>query len=80
MKKKTIAGLIAIVTIALVVAFSGCIEKTPESVLPETLSEIPTKSRGTAIDVMKQVPKGGSLLYVDCKKLREDPDLAPIWT
>jgi hypothetical protein len=79
MKRKIIGGLIAIVVVALVVAFSGCIEKTPEPVLPETPSEIPTKSGGTAIDVMKQVPKGGSLLYVDCKKLREDPDLAPIW-
>lgn len=78
MKKETIASLIAIVAITLAVVFSGCIEKTPEFVTPETLSEAPTKSEGTVIDAMKQV-KGGSLLYVDCKELREDPDLAPIW-
>lgn len=79
MGKKTIVGLIAIIAIALVVAFSGCIEKTPESITPETPSEIPAKSEGTLIDAMKLVPKEGNLLYIDCKKLCEDPDLAPIW-
>jgi len=31
MNEKNIIGLIAIVAIASIVAFSGCIEKTPES-------------------------------------------------
>lgn len=40
MKKKTIAGLIAIVIIALVVAFSGCIEEKSQ----ESTTEIPSET------------------------------------
>ena len=39
MKPKTIAGLIAIVLIALVVAFSGCIEEKSQEPIPEITSE-----------------------------------------
>jgi len=79
MDKKIIAVLIAIVAIASVMVFSGCIEKIPESATPETPLEIPTKSEGTVIDVMKQVPNGSSLMYVDLKNLRKDSDLANIY-
>ena len=79
MKKRIIGGLIAIIVVALVVVFSGCIEKTPESITPGTPSEIPTKSEGRIIDVMKQVPNGSSLIYIDLKNLRKDTDLANIY-
>ena len=48
MKKKTIAGLIAIVVIAAVVMFSGCIEK--EEVMPSTPTPIaPTSTPAPSI-------------------------------
>ena len=79
MKKRFIGGLIAIVVVALVVVFSGCIEKIPESATPETPLEIPTKSEGTVIDVMKTVPNSSFLIYIDLKNLRKDADLENIY-
>lgn len=75
MEKKTIIDLIAIVAIALVVAFSGCVE-TSEVGTPEIPSEISTKSEGTVIDVMKHVPTGSVIGYINLKNMREDDDLA----
>lgn len=75
MEKKTIIDLIAIVAIALVVAFSGCVE-TPEVGTQEIPSEISIKSEGTVIDVMKQVPTGSVIGYTNLRNMREDEDLA----
>ena len=75
MNEKNIIGLIAIVAIASIVAFSGCIEKTPESQTPETPSDVPSKTKGTVIDVMKQVPNEPPIIYINLENMREDADL-----
>jgi hypothetical protein len=79
MKNETIANLLAVVAITLIVVFSGCIEKAPESVIPDTPSEISIKSEGRIIDVMELVPNGSSLIYIDLKNLRKDADLENIY-
>ena len=75
MKKKTTIDLMAIVAIALVVAFSGCVE-TSEVGTQEIPSGISIKSEGTVIDVMKQVPTGSAMVsYTNIRNTREDGDL-----